>query len=359
MGNQSINKRIYGLDVMRALAILLVVFGHGGLVSGNLFESFPSIPLLDGVELFFVLSGFLIGTILIKQLNSEKGFSIKSLFVFWKRRWFRTLPNYYLVLAINVLLVSYGLIGGNADAISWKFLFFLQNFNEGFVDFFWESWSLAIEEWFYILFPIFAWLAIRFIGIRKGLLITIICLLVLPLIYRYSISDENVDFFWWDVNFRKVVVTRLDAIMFGVLAAYLKFYHEITWVKFRNGAFIVGIALIYVILLFPQDPNSIYSKTIYFTLVSFGAMLLLPKLDSIKSYKFEWIGKSVTYISKISYAMYLVNLGLVAQVISVNVELTSKKEHLLAYAVYWILTIFLSSLIYHFYEMPLTRLRDK
>lgn len=359
MPTPSHNNRIYGLDIMRALAILIVVFGHGGLISGNLFESFPSIPLIDGVELFFVLSGFLIGSIFIKQLNSENGFSIKSLIVFWKRRWFRTLPNYYLVLGINILLVSYGLIGGDIEYFNWKFLVFLQNFKTGFVEFFWESWSLAIEEWFYIIFPIVGWFSIRFAGIKKGLIVTIIGLLIIPLLYRYSISDENVDFFWWDVNFRKVVMTRLDAIMFGVLAAFIKFYYLDFWRKIRNVSFVIGLVIIVFILIFPQDPNSLYSKTIYFTLVSFGASLLLPKMDSIQRFKIWWIGKPITYISKVSYAMYLVNLGIVAQFISFNFEFTGKKEYLLAYAIYWMATMFISSIIYHFYELPLTKLRDR
>lgn len=359
MEQQSSSQRIFGLDVIRALAILLVVFGHGGLVSGNLFESFPTIPLLDGVELFFVLSGLLIGSILIKQLNTENGFSVNDLFVFWKRRWFRTLPNYYLVLLINVLFVSYGIIGGNKEAINWKFIFFLQNFHEGFVDFFWESWSLAIEEWFYVLFPIIAWLAIRFMGVKKGLLLSILALLIFPLIHRYSISDENVDFFWWDVNFRKVVITRLDAIMFGVFAAYIKYYYSDFWSKTRNVTFIVGITIISFILVFPQDPNSLFAKTLYFSIVSLGAMLLLPKMDALKTISLTWLSRPITYISKISYAMYLVNLGLVAQVIAFNWSITSKKEHLLAYCVYWIATIAISALIYHVYELPMTKLRDR
>ena len=141
---------MYGLDAFRAIAILIVVRGHGGLVSGDLFSGFPSIPLIDGVELFFVLSGFLIGSILIKTLESEKKLNLSSLVNFWKRRWFRTLPNYYLILFINFLLVKYEYINGDIQRFTYKFLFFLQNFSEGFVDFFWESWSLSIEEWFYI-----------------------------------------------------------------------------------------------------------------------------------------------------------------------------------------------------------------
>jgi len=93
---------VYGLDVFRAVAILIVLYAHGKLLSGDAFSFIPDFPLVDGVELFFVLSGFLIGTILISTIEKEQRFDVKSLFNFWKRRWFRTLPTYYFILIINI-----------------------------------------------------------------------------------------------------------------------------------------------------------------------------------------------------------------------------------------------------------------
>ena len=96
--------RVFGLDLLRFFAIMLVVFGHSRWMT----ESFPR-PLhilfhgsgILGVELFFVLSGFLIGGILLKNFekngNSLNPDEIKQ---FWIRRWFRTLPNYFLILGV-------------------------------------------------------------------------------------------------------------------------------------------------------------------------------------------------------------------------------------------------------------------
>ena len=75
--------RVYGLDIFRAIAILIVVKEHGRIVSGDLFELIPSIPLIDGVELFFVLSGFLIGSILIKIIERENKINLLVLSSFW------------------------------------------------------------------------------------------------------------------------------------------------------------------------------------------------------------------------------------------------------------------------------------
>jgi len=90
--------RIYGLDILRAFAIFFVVLAHA--------SSFLTQPLqdilwhfqYDGVSIFFVLSGYLIGGILIKIIEN-KGATFKNLFNFWLRRWLRTLPNYFLVLS--------------------------------------------------------------------------------------------------------------------------------------------------------------------------------------------------------------------------------------------------------------------
>jgi len=96
------------LDVCRALAITLVVFSHGRRLLT------PFVPSLDvlkfggflGVELFFVLSGFLIGRILLSHLQRESTFSWVP--KFWVRRWARTLPAYWFYIALNLTLLAIG-----------------------------------------------------------------------------------------------------------------------------------------------------------------------------------------------------------------------------------------------------------
>jgi len=235
----SLNSRIYGLDVFRSVAILLVLLAHGKGLSGSLFSFLPDIPLVDGVELFFVLSGFLIGGILISTVEKNQKFEIKDLFVFWKRRWFRTLPTYYLILIINIVLTNSGLIGGDIKQFNYRFFIFCQNFSNGFYEFFWESWSLSVEEWFYISLPIFILGLAKILSIKKTILVAVSILLLFPLLYRIYISTLQVDEFWWGVEFRKIVLTRLDAINYGVLAAFLKFYYPLFWLRFRKSAFVV------------------------------------------------------------------------------------------------------------------------
>ena len=94
-------RRNYGLDLIRSLAICLVLFAH-------FTTKAPACGVL-GVELFFVLSGFLIGGILYQTLRNQDPIHFRDIWLFWKRRWMRTLPNYYLFLAVAIAMFpSYG-----------------------------------------------------------------------------------------------------------------------------------------------------------------------------------------------------------------------------------------------------------
>ena len=355
----NLNSRIYGLDVFRAVAILFVLLAHGKGLSGDVFSFFPDFPLIDGVELFFVLSGFLIGGILISTVEKQQKFDIKSLFIFWKRRWFRTLPTYYLILLVNIFLTKASLIGGDIKQFNYRFFIFCQNFSKGFYEFFWESWSLSVEEWFYISLPILILGLSRILSIKKTIFVAISILLLIPLLYRISISDLKVDQFWWGVEFRKVVLTRLDAINYGVLAAYCKFYYPTFWFKCRKWAFGLGLIFLYIAILLPKDYNGLFFKTVYFNIIAIGAMLLLPLADSIKNYKNRYIGQFFTFFSKISYSLYLVNLGIVISLIVGNFKLQTTTQHIVAYFSYWIIVVILSWIIYTYYENPIMKLRDK
>lgn len=156
------SNRIYGLDILRAFAILFVVLDHSKHTLQNsdsqiiseisqVYSWYLRYLVFDGVSIFFVLSGFLIGSILIKIF--DKGdLSFKNLLNFWIKRWMRTLPNYLFILSLLILLSTIYLENFNIkEAI--PYYFFIQNFNSPHPDFFPEAWSLSIEEWFYLLIP--------------------------------------------------------------------------------------------------------------------------------------------------------------------------------------------------------------
>ena len=95
------SQRIFGLDIFRAVAILLVVLGHGKfLLNGTILEGFPYIKIIDGVDLFFVLSGFLIGNILLKLINKPISSGYNALTQFCRNK-----RNFQLNCSISPLII--------------------------------------------------------------------------------------------------------------------------------------------------------------------------------------------------------------------------------------------------------------
>lgn len=147
--NIELKDRIFGLDILRAAAILFVLYSHGrpliaSYVNKNVFNIFS----LDGVTLFFVLSGFLIGRILIKIYFKESPLTWKDSWSFWVRRWFRTVPPYFIMLCI--LLVFAFIQGTFTNTNFLQYFLFIQNLWYSHPSFFPEAWSLTLEEWFYL-----------------------------------------------------------------------------------------------------------------------------------------------------------------------------------------------------------------
>lgn len=363
--------RIYGLDILRAMAILFVVYGHSiAFVIKVWPKKWLTIPVLDGVSIFFVLSGFLIGRILIKTFEKEKP-SLSLLCNFWIRRWFRTLPNYFLLLIL--LFIAQGLILNKTSfEQTWPYLFFSQNLFYSHPLFFPEAWSLTIEEWFYILIPIGLFTLRKLkLSVKSSSLILILIFLGFSLLIRQLrfVEMEEVGVRQWDNLFRKQVITRLDSIMFGLLGAWVAFYFKSFWLRYKNQFLVAGIllmvlhkTLIYFRIDFGLTYNAYYCVW-SFSLVSLATLLVIPFLSEIKKGKGK-IYAALTRISLISYSMYLVNLTLVQELIFKAMYKIwplnySELTPLFYFALVWVFTIFISILLYKYFEVPTTKLRDK
>lgn len=359
MKYQTDKRRVFGLDILRALAILFVLFAHGKLYLTNTFlKGFPYIIFIDGVTLFFVLSGFLIGNILLKEINKNEKFRIKDLFKFWKRRWFRTLPNYYLILFVNIILIKLNLVNLTMEHFSRHFFIFTHNFSSPFAPFFLESWSLSVEEWFYIFAPTLIFISLMFLNKKTAFLSATLLMMIVPLLYRMAIYDPSATLEIWDVAFRKVVLTRLDSISYGLLAAWIFYYYKHLWNKVIYFSLIVGIILIGYMNIYPTPFKFFYMQTFYFSLASFSLMLFIPFFESIKSAKGK-IPYFIEYISKISYSMYLVNLSIISFLILHNFYPKNTFDAIFKYFLFWILVFITASILYKYFEKPMMQLRDK
>jgi len=139
--NEAKSKRLLGLDLLRAAAIVMVLLAHypkPGHGIGARILNFG----WTGVDLFFVLSGYLIGVQLLQPIAACQPVELGR---FYLRRFLRTLPPYFAVLPLYFLA---------ANAWNWKYVFFVQNFRMPAT--FTPSWSLCVEEQFYLLFPVAA-----------------------------------------------------------------------------------------------------------------------------------------------------------------------------------------------------------
>jgi peptidoglycan/LPS O-acetylase OafA/YrhL len=322
---------------MRAIAILIVVDSHANIALKEYSSRALWHKLLpDGVELFFVLSGFLIGGILIRSYEKNGGFNRDLLLNFWTRRWFRTLPAYYLVL---ITLIVTALLRAWRNGLHHtlpprqtllSYFFFLQNFSEELVGFFPETWSLAIEEWSYITLPLVLWLLHTLLSKRwprQRIALTMILLVIIGSnLYRLVLGlSEPISA--GELGFRSIVTTRLDAISYGVLAAYTKHYFPAWWSndRVRRRLLILGLLLTGVvafsasIVMLHVYANAglsaeytFYKRTVYFLFIGLSMTLLLPYMDGWRTASGGWarfgIGRAITHISLISYSMYLLNL---------------------------------------------------
>ncbi|MFB9079400.1 acyltransferase family protein [Flavobacterium procerum] len=356
--------RIFGLDILRCTAILFVVFGHGNLFFSGSTARYLDYFVLDGVSIFFVLSGYLIGGILIKELEN-KPFSKELLVNFWKRRWYRTLPNYFLVLSLLIIL-SYSFTKDFQVLDSLEYYIFSQNLFYPHPNWFPEAWSLSIEEWFYLIVPILLLLIDKLfkLSTKRAILVTAVLIILFATFFRYAkslqiILENSRDL---DINFRKQVFTRIDSIMYGVLAAYIAYYYNNTWKKNKKTLFAIGLILLLSTKFFIKaDLNSLYACVFSFSLNSIGTLFLLPFLSEIKTGKGK-INKVVTYFSLISYSMYLINLTLVKNWIILHLQidfLNSYVTLVTKYILYWFFTVVLSILLYKYFEIPTTKLRER
>ncbi len=355
---------------MRAVAILMVVCSHILWITPNANGYLPDILSISGVlgvEIFFVLSGFLIGRILYKIYNTSD-FKFNKVFYFWLRRWFRTLPNYYLALILNIGIAIY--IGNQLPDHVWRYFFFLHNFSTEMPWLFAESWSLSIEEFAYILGPFLLYLTLFIktkISKSKLFLIVTIFIIALFLISKlfYNYTETIRDMRHWNVNVKAIVIYRIDAIYYGVLAAYISIVKPNLWRLLRFPSFCIGIlGLLCLNILIPRYQIFILDYPMfwnvwYFILKSIAICIMLPLLSSMKSAP-RLILKPITYISILSYAMYLLHYSVVMQLMKyfMPTDDFAGLDIAVFISVYFLLTMLLSYLLYNIYEKPMTDLRD-
>ena len=362
--------RVFGLDLLRAAAILSVICAHGFVVLYPHFGAALGVfghGGFYGVELFFVLSGFLIGQILIREGPALS--QAANVAFFYVRRWFRTLPLFFLFLLINVWLEfkfrQHHV--GFSEALSHGF--FLRNLTGFHMSFFPESWSLAIEEWFYLLFPAALWLGLKISNrFDRVFLSAAFTFFAFSTVARmWGANDPAAT---WSEAQRMVVIYRFDALMTGMFGAWLAFRFPESWRKYRGvGAFTGAVLLVAMYASLWKIENHqlafgddwFFARTARFNLVSLGFALLLPWASAWKLSRENYCSMAIRRIALWSYGLYLVHLPVF--LIVTELVFHGPGRSLLAALASFIMqiggAIILSALLYRFFESRCTRLREK
>ena len=152
-------KRLASLDLLRGLAAFAVAVPHYLVLSSTAADLSEIVSVLS-VEVFFVLSGFVLAPQILLCVKSGAWRTLRTFLV---RRWMRTIPPYLVSLGAISMLV--GQVSG-ADV--WHYALYVQNFAAqiNFHDYYPVAWSLAVEEWFYVTFPLVMVLALRWVADR-------------------------------------------------------------------------------------------------------------------------------------------------------------------------------------------------
>ncbi|HLK06211.1 MAG TPA: acyltransferase [Candidatus Acidoferrum sp.] len=316
--------RIPELDGLRGIAIFIVVLLHYFYrvmaPATPSYQRFQSIFRLGwtGVDLFFVLSGFLIGGILLDARSSPNYFK-----TFYIRRFFRIIPIYYLWILAYIVLIAAGgsLLRQHMNSHQlpglgfpvFEHFFFLQNivvpeYQTIFLYWFGVLWSLAVEEQFYLVAP----LVIRFLKRRSVFVLVTIVIIAAPALRVYvRLINPGLH-----VNPYACTLCRADALCLGVLAALLWREDRFrAWMQ--RGAVIVYSALtvlgagMFVLWYKFSDPLVTLTVTVGLSwIAAFYFVLLLTVLAYRESAiarcaRAAWLGE----FGRVSYCVYVIHFG--------------------------------------------------
>ncbi|WP_317899340.1 acyltransferase family protein [Aurantibacillus circumpalustris] len=361
----NLNRNV-GLDFARALCVILVIISHTNNYMGNFTVAFKFIFPIGYViqDLFFALSGFLIGAQILKHVNSSG--SLFNLLVFYKNRWVRTIPFYFIFLIINYLMFCFVY---NHSKLNFFFndfhlkdyFLFTQNLAGRHPTFFPEIWPLPIEEWSFLLLPI-PILLYRYVAKKPLTKKQVIILLSVELIvanfvriFHVAYNDLQTD---WDL--RKVVLFRMDALIYGFLIRMLMDQYVAYFSKYKIILFLLGFTFSIAFYFTTPFLNlKIYQMLLFFLVPAFMS-LTLP-FFFIEPFRFlkKKLAAMLTHISLISYSVLLSHLYLIQFSLLNFYTPENFFQGLLFTLVYFSILLVFSTTFFNFVERPILLLRKK
>ncbi|HEC2175798.1 TPA: acetyltransferase [Staphylococcus delphini] len=341
-----------GLDGIRAVAVIAIIIYH--LNPQWLWGGFL------GVDTFFVISGYLITSLLLTEYHNTGKIELTS---FWLRRVKRLIPAVlFLVMGVLVLTLIFmptEIQKVRADSIAAIFYvsnwwYIMQNvdyFEQFAVQPLKHLWSLAIEEQFYLVFPIVLLSLLSFIRRLKSICIIFLILLVISMITMMVlyVPNENVARVYFGTD------TRIQTLLMGVLLA-------LVWPPFQlkakvnrkmrmmiDTAGVVGLAILFICFKFVSETNSILYYGGFF-LISAVTLLVIASSVHPSGYFAKFLGNKVfTFIGSRSYSLYLWHYPII---VLIHHQFVQGQIPPLVYVVEILLMVLMAEFSYKFIEQP-------
>lgn len=344
-------KRSSEIDFLRGIAVILVIFRH-----------FPSVDVLRemgwiGVDLFFVLSGFLVSGLLFKEYQESK--SIDGI-RFLIRRGFKIYPVFYSFILFTIAWKLASGISIQRTQLMGE-LFFLQNY----IGSFWNhTWSLAVEEHFYFFLTFIVYLTSKFkktesSKLYSSLFLSIALTCLLLRVYT-NLKSDNVENLYYSH-------LRFDSLFFGVWLSHQYRFNRDAVINFISKNKSKMILMAFSGLCFTpiiKETESFFIKTIGFTLIylAFGSILLLTLRSNIQQAMTKFRASKIFYhgvstIGFYSYSIYIIHI-----MVSIAFTKLEDKYHLpnmVAFIGYFIVSVICGVMISKTIEIPFLNLREK
>jgi len=340
------------IDGLRFIAFSLVFFRHFSIYK-------PSHFLFEigwvGVELFFLISGFLLTKLLVMEVRQNGHINVKKYFF---RRILRIWPLYYLYLLFIVCLsyfflnhpLSVGRFLGNIFFID-NWISSIEQYNQNVASF--HLWSISTEEQYYLFLPfLIPWLIKRN---NKTIAVVFIFVYLILLVCRYLAIQANVEH-----PFIYVLPISGDSFFAGILLG-LGLYDQ--FLKKINSffAFFCGITIIVIVFFIPgRDVIDINQLFIYLlTAVAFSLILISVLFSNNRVFLFLFSNKLIRYLGKISYGLYIFHIPVIYCIEKIflveNPNINIRWSIVLAFA----LTILIASASYELFEKRFLKMKQR
>jgi peptidoglycan/LPS O-acetylase OafA/YrhL len=342
------------LDSLRAIAVLLVIISHW--FSADHFLNRYTANGIMGVTLFFVLSGYLITSILLKnKAGVEAGSSLRKAFkIFYIRRSLRIFPIYYLLLLIALVL---GL--SNVRESFWWHFFYGSNFyfwvKGGFLGHLSHFWSLAVEEQFYLVWP-----AIILLTPRRHLIYTLLVGILVAVLFRYFIITDT------SQMGRFLMPSSLDSFCIGGILVYGRLSERVWYAHFiKRKRLFVSLAF-FLLLAVHLDFFSQLSRAawmaLYLLLISVAFGIIINRVACYVDTPVlkQFLDNPVLlYLGKISYGLYLFH-NFVPYLYGLKLPIFLQPYSMyIAQGLRLFLLILIASVSWYLWEKPFLRFKER